>query len=67
MALRRQPAAEGFELVERPEQLGLGERVDGQRGQLIKGRAQRGNPGLHRLSTHDSNICSNSKNSATYF
>src|SRR3954466_14915322 len=67
MALRRQPAGEGFEVVERIGQFRLGERVDRQRGQFVVGGAKRSNRGLHRLRTHNSNICASSKKISEVF
>src|SRR5690242_8947236 len=61
MALRRQLTGERFEFVKGIDEFRLCERINGQGCQVVVGVAQRGNRGLHRFRTHDSNICSNSK------
>lgn len=65
VALHRELAGEGLEVVEHPDEFGPGERVDGQRCQPVVGRTQRRDRLTNLL--HYSNLCSNPKNSAAQF
>ena len=67
VALDRQLTRQRFQIVEGDDQLGLGQRINRQRGQLIVRGPHRGYRRLHRVCTHSSNIRSNTKESLENF
>jgi hypothetical protein len=67
LGLGGQLTGQGFQLVERLDDLRGGQVFDRHGGQLVVGGAQRGDRLPYRLDTHDSNVCANPKSSLVRF